>query len=444
MNIKDFLKSLFIPKYMKRFRYMSALIAICLFILSMYAIVAPVRNYYDRKTHSLVETQDIYYLKSLLNVNKVSEDIEKICEEVNSKDIMSIDGKLVSNNMGFMRLNHDNSITGILERGEERWKFDGVDTEVLVNEEIESPTVTSADGGFYLNGTNVLVSCPGLLQGDELEIINITSTNRSLLKINNETTNILVNETNPVVSIKDGYLYYNDIKTNKAINNDKKVIVNFISNPNQEVYQKTFTSDSDGIVNNFTFTIDLSNLTLNDILKEYSADKYPKIQDEAYYFITITNGFIAYQANPKGIEELAITRNNVKLQTALIATYFSNTSLNLNDLKAENFGSLLTTKLEEGYKVLAVQTFNFTAFIYCVLYTLVISVLFFLLFKRNGKLKTFKEYYNIASITNIIPTIIMFIASWFEPGIFGLVYLPTFAIYYLFVLYRINNSPDLV
>ena len=77
-------------------------------------------------------------------------------------------------------------------------------------------------------------------------------------------------------------------------------------------------------------------------------------------------------------------------------------------------------------------------------FTLIVALLFSLLFRKNGRLKKFKEYYNIASIANFVPLIITFIFTWFNPAWFGTVYLTVFTIYYLFVLYRINNSSELV
>ena len=156
---------------------------------------------------------------------------------------------------------------------------------------------------------------------------------------------------------------------------------------------------------------------------EYKEEDYPNINDEAYYFITVTNTFVSFQANPKGIESLNIKRNDVPVQTAIILTYYANSSMNFEDMFASTFGTYMTEKFEAGYKVLVVQTFNLTAFIFCLIYPLIITLLFSLLFKRNGRLKTFKEYYNIASIANIVPTIISFIVMWFNPMLFSSMYL---------------------
>ena len=116
---------------------------------------------------------------------------------------------------------------------------------------------------------------------------------------------------------------------------------------------------------------------------------------------------------------MKITRNEVTLQSIILATYFANSPINTEDFTTETFGSYFLGKLEEGYKVLAVQSFNITTFIYCIIFTFVVTLLFFLLFKRNGRLKTLKEYYNIAAIANIVPTFVCFVIAWFNPILFG-------------------------
>ena len=91
-----------------------------------------------------------------------------------------------------------------------------------------------------------------------------------------------------------------------------------------------------------------------------------------------------------------------------------------------------------------ISNFTLIALLYLMGFTLIVSLLFSLLFRKNGRLKRFKEYYNIAALANLVPLVITFIFTFFNPAWFGTVYLTTFSIYYLFVLYRINNSPQMV
>ena len=113
-------------------------------------------------------------------------------------------------------------------------------------------------------------------------------------------------------------------------------------------------------------------------------------------------------------------------------------------LQVNDFSSYLLGKFEVGYRLIAVASIRLQLFVYIIVFTLVITLLFSLLFKKNGRLKTIKEYYNIASLANIVPAIIAFILMWINPVIVGSAYLFIFTVYYLFVLYRINNSPEIV
>jgi len=67
--------------------------------------------------------------------------------------------------------------------------------------------------------------------------------------------------------------------------------------------------------------------------------------------------------------------------------------------------------------------------------------LFWLIFRKNGKLTTFKEYFNLAAISSILVTVLVFIIGWFWSQVFGY-YLFAFMGFYLFVLYKINSAPN--
>lgn len=62
--------------------------------------------------------------------------------------------------------------------------------------------------------------------------------------------------------------------------------------------------------------------------------------------------------------------------------------------------------------------------------------------KKRGVMKTFKEYYNIASISSVLPLLITFILGWFIPNVV-IVYGFLFCIFTLFVFIKINSTPEL-
>ena len=109
-----------------------------------------------------------------------------------------------------------------------------------------------------------------------------------------------------------------------------------------------------------------------------------------------------------------------------------------------DFSTFLYNYIVDGYSSLAISNFSIISIIYVVGFTLIVSLLLSFLFRKTGRMKKFKEYYNIASLANIVPLVITFIVMWFNPAWFGTVYLCAFAVYYLIVLYRINNSSEIV
>lgn len=62
--------------------------------------------------------------------------------------------------------------------------------------------------------------------------------------------------------------------------------------------------------------------------------------------------------------------------------------------------------------------------------------------KKRGIMKTFKEYYNVASIASVLPLIVTFILSWFIPNVV-IIYGLLFTVFTLFVFIKINSTPEL-
>jgi len=446
MTVLDFIKSLFIPKHMKRFKDMSVLFAICLFVISMYAVVFPTEFYYEKKTHELVVENDLYYLHSLLDMPTAGEELDAFIGEIKENKFVSLEGVINAPGLALNKICTDSSILGVISKGEKNWMFNENDTNIVINTEA-TPNVSSVDGGIIIeNVSDKIVNISGVTKEDVISVVKVEVTDRGLLVINGKTyENILITNKNPLFTMVNNKLYVDGVETDYGIYDNEKVVLYFIPNTQMTYYENTYTYKNDaGVQNHIKFIIDLDAQSLNDCTYKYDEKVHTAIHDDAYYYITITNTFVSFQAHPQGIEDLNITRNDVKLQNAIVLTYYANESINYEDFVSSNFGTYMTGKFEVGYQVLVVQTFNLTAFIFCIIYPLIITLLFSLLFKRNGKLKSFKEFYNIAAISNIVPTLISFIVMWFNPMLFSSMYLFIFAVYYLFVLYRINNSPDLV
>ena len=79
-------------------------------------------------------------------------------------------------------------------------------------------------------------------------------------------------------------------------------------------------------------------------------------------------------------------------------------------------------------------------------YVIIFPAIFVLLLswsmKKHGVMKTYKEYYNVAALSSILPLLITFIVGWFVPKIVPL-YGALFCLYTLFVFIKINSTPEL-
>lgn len=79
---------------------------------------------------------------------------------------------------------------------------------------------------------------------------------------------------------------------------------------------------------------------------------------------------------------------------------------------------------------------------YVLLFPAIFALLLFWCMKKRGVMKTFKEYYNVASIASIIPTLLTFVVGWFVPNavmIYGIL----FTMFTLFAFMKINTTPEL-
>ena len=84
---------------------------------------------------------------------------------------------------------------------------------------------------------------------------------------------------------------------------------------------------------------------------------------------------------------------------------------------------------------------SFNTFIACVIFPLLISLVLWLFLRSGGNTLSFKETYNIASISSIVPFIIIFALSWIFPHYeFVSYYSVLFGIYFLIMMLIINSK----
>lgn len=319
MAVLNFFKSLVIPSKMAKYRFMSILISICIFILSSYLLTIPVKPYLNRTLNKMVTENNYLYLQGINDI-VVNEETSNVFKELESKECFANDDHM-------------------------------------------------------------------------LECSNM---DESLFEIDLN----YVNEDNKKVNIK--------------------FVIDLFDEEGKAQYypERKFT---------------------------YSNEAYPNIDDEDYYLIIFRKERIYYQAYPTGIDSANVERSGSKLKSLYLSAYYDT----IKDFKFSEFQSdalfgktYLLSMLLKGHTPTLVTEYSMTTFFFSVVFTLIISFMFFLFFRKNGRLKKFKEYYNIAAIASIIPTLILFGIMWINITFVGY-YIFGFAVYYLFVLYRINNAREI-
>lgn len=330
MKFVDFLKTFVSPIRMVKYKYMSILISICIFVLGSYLLAIPARPYIVKNMDKLVENDNYLYLQSLTEM-PVNDLTNAIFTELTNKQCAADEtGALVCKNMG---------------------------TELVDGKEV------------------------------------------------------------PVTLYKTSLEYTNN----------------------------------DGMIIHFDFVIDLfgeDNYPQYYPEREYvySNEKFPDIDKKEYYLIVFWKDSIYYQAHPMNIASANVTHNDVKLSTLSQKAFFANIkTFDFAEFKNDTHYAkeYLVERIKVGHIPNFVGQYSLSTFIFCVIFTLVIALLFWLMFRKTGRLKSFKEYYNIAAITSILPTILVFGLMWIHINMVSY-YIFVFSVYYLFVLYKINNSSKIL
>ena len=442
----DFIKSLFIPRKMSRHRYMSSFIAICLFICTTYLLVMPAKWSYRRNADAQINEQNLMSLQAIRDLPRTGEDFTIFVNDIKSKDLKTEKGILTASNLGVKEISVSGNAIGYLTKNQEDnyWYFNGNKTDVIIADNTaNNPSVIAVDGGLILsNVNNKVIEVDGVVKDEQIDVISITVDEKtSKLIINDKVQDRVITSNKINVNVINNKLVVNEKITEITVNN--KAVIYFT--PKATKYYEnifSYTSDS-GIKRNLYFIINL-NVAINDVVKYTVEDPQFDYTNEEYFFIICNVQSVYYQAHLKGIKEKNIEHNGKILMEAGYNTRYGVSVINSSEINVDNFGAYFTNIFKQGYIDMSVSNFTFIALLYLMFFTLIISLLFSLLFRKNGRLKRFKEYYNIAAIANIVPFIITFIFTFINPAWFGSVYLTVFTIYYLFVLYRINNSPEMV
>lgn len=447
MVVINFLKSLFIPKHMAKYRFMNVLIAICLFVISTYLLLLPARYYYLHNTQKLVDKDNLYYLQSVRDIEKyapANDSIKDFSAEIVNKGIAVDKNSVSATHLGLYEISLSDDFLGYVEKKNGNYYFNNTDTGIAITDTARDyPIIKAVNNGIEIDNVNTkIVSVAGVTENEEIDVVKISIvSSNSHLEIDNSDNNINITSDKVELSMDGNKLVVNGITTGKEINH--KAVIYFVPR-STTYYERDFSYVNEaGVTENFKFVIDLTKSYVQKA--PYTVDNYEcDYLNQDYYFILLYKEAVFYQAHLNGINDKNVTRDGKALQCLGYNISVSKLPFDLTNMVSTDFPEFLYNYITDGYSSLAISNFSIISLIYLVGFTLVVSLLFSFLFRKTGRMKRFKEYYNIASIANIVPVIITFIFMWINPAWFGTVYLCVFAVYYLFVLYRINNSSEII
>jgi len=235
--------------------------------------------------------------------------------------------------------------------------------------------------------------------------------------------------------VSEGYLKCANLE--KTVDTEEKV--------EYAVFEREIVFEKDGVTKHLKFIINLNLVNPDEEKIVYDLKTIPYVDYNEYYQVVLTADRLIFQAHQKGIDEEKIEHNGNSLNFQFInytyTGYIPEFTLKVNEASARNIGERILDAIVNAY-LKQVSSINLIQlFMLLFIMPLFIILVSWILFRSNGKLKTFREYYNIAAIASIVPILIAFIVVWFLPG--ALDYYPVlFILFCFFALYKINSAPD--
>lgn len=187
-----------------------------------------------------------------------------------------------------------------------------------------------------------------------------------------------------------------------------------------------------------------------DLKEGFKSADYPYVENEEDYFLVLTPQFLYYQAYTMLTEaekKDPVKHGDEALVGAAITLHygiFKEFDLKVDEPAVSGYliGDYLARKIVEGMVEAYASSSIINLFLIAFLFPLLFITIYWLVFKRTGKLRYFKEYYNIAAIASLVPLLIVFVIAWFLPVVINW-YMFAFGLYYLFILYRVNNAREI-
>lgn len=233
---------------------------------------------------------------------------------------------------------------------------------------------------------------------------------------------------------KEIYNTVTDYDYNNILNNGYVIDAkgNSLTSSNKEtaIFKIEGLSDNSNIIINLVFDFELESYNSNfDAFEKYNIEK----ENRTFIVLFASSWYEIQEAVNNSSDEIILEH--------VQGTTYKNCELDFNAYdNTESFLKGLGSDISKLYASLYISALTVNSLLMVFILPMILVLFMWVVLKKNGSLKTFKEYYNIASITSFAPTIIAFIVAWFWPQVVNF-YTTAFVMYYLFVVYRINAFP---
>lgn len=180
----------------------------------------------------------------------------------------------------------------------------------------------------------------------------------------------------------------------------------------------------------------------------YNEELFPDIENVEYYLVLFRTDKVIYIGNPLMISEANVKRDEVLLTNLSCLSMNSSSYYTPSKMGSdgETFGKYMASIIGFGFVQTENSSYSIFVFIFCAFFPLILIFVFWLCCRKTGRLKTFKEYYNIGAICSVLPILASFIFSWISPlsDMLFTVFIMSFCLYYLYMLYKINSTMEIV
>ena len=186
MKFVEFLKSLFLPRRMVRFKNATVFIAIFIFVISSYLLVIPADYKVKHSFEKNIDESNLLYLQSIKNLPDNNEDVNKVIKEIYDKKLsIKLDERtLEAANMKFDKVVKDDSLFAVTTLStDNKWVINDQDTGVINQvSQNANPEFVIKDGKLTISD-NVLME--DVTISGEVETVKLTVNSAGQFFINN-------------------------------------------------------------------------------------------------------------------------------------------------------------------------------------------------------------------------------------------------------------------